>query len=181
MSDLDAFYPVQSVCDVQRAAYDAAPAAEWAVRRDRLQRLQRLLAENETAIEAAIDADFGGRPRIETQIAEIFPCTAAIRGSLRHGRHWMKPRRAGVSKWFLPARADVLPRPLGVVGIIVPWNYPLFLAMSPLVAALVAGNRAMVKMSEFTPAFAALFQRLVALAFNANEVAVVTGGPEIAA
>ena len=181
MSDLDAFSSVQSVFDVQRAAYDAAPAAEWAVRRDRLQRLQRLLAENETAIEAAIDADFGGRPRIETQIAEIFPCTAAIRGALRHGRHWMKPRRAGVSKWSLPARADVLPRPLGVVGIIVPWNYPLFLAVSPLVAALVAGNRAMVKMSEFTPAFAALFQRLVALAFNANEVAVVTGGPEIAA
>ena len=92
----------------------------------------------------------------------------------------MKPRSAGVSKWFLPARANVVPRPLGVVGIIVPWNYPLFLAVSPLVAALAAGNRAMVKMSEFTPAFSGLFQQLIASAFRTNEVAVITGGADVA-
>ena len=73
----------------------------------------------------------------------------------------MKPRSAGVSKWFLPARANVVPRPLGVVGIIVPWNYPLFLAVGPLVSALAAGNRAMLKLSEFTPAFSGLFQQLI--------------------
>ena len=93
----------------------------------------------------------------------------------------MKPRSAGVSKWFLPARANVVPRPLGVVGIIVPWNYPLFLAVSPLVAALAAGNRAMVKMSEFTPAFSELFQRLIGSAFRSNEVAVIVGGADVAA
>ena len=157
------------------------PFAEWDERRNRLERLRRLLEDNETRIEAAIDSDFAGRPRIETQFAEIFPSLLEIRGAIKRGKRWMKPRSAGVSKWFLPARANVLPRPLGVVGIIVPWNYPLFLAVSPLVAALVAGNRAMVKMSEFTPAFSELFQQLIASAFRTNEVAVITGGADVAA
>ena len=172
---------LHTIFQIQRAAYDAAPFAEWDERRNRLERLRCLLADNEAAIETAIDTDFAGRPRIETQIAEIFPSLSEIRGAIKHGRRWMKPRSAGVSKWFLPARANVVPRPLGVVGIIVPWNYPLFLAVSPLVAALVAGNRAMVKMSEFTPAFSELFQRLIAGAFRSNEVAVITGGADVAA
>ncbi len=166
---------------IQRAAYDAAPFAEWDDRHSRLDRLRRILTDNEPAIEAAIDSDFAGRPRAETQIAEIFPSLAEIRSAIKHGRRWMKPRSAGVSKWFWPARANIVPRPLGVVGIIVPWNYPLFLAVSPLAAALVAGNRAMVKMSEFTPAFSALFQRLIAGAFRASEVAVITGDADVAA
>ena len=157
------------------------PFAEWDERRNRLERLRRLLEDNEAKIEAAIDSDFAGRPRIETQFAEIFPSLLEIRGALKRGKRWMKPRSAGVSKWFLPARANVVPRPLGVVGIIVPWNYPLFLAISPLVAALAAGNRAMVKLSEFTPAFSALFQQLIAGTFRTNEVAVITGGANVAA
>ena len=169
------------VFQIQRAAYDAAPFAEWEERRNRLERLRRLLEDNEAAIETAIDADFAGRPRIETQIAEIFPSVSEIRSAIRHGKRWMKSRTAGVAKWFLPARANVVPRPLGVVGIIVPWNYPLFLAVSPLVAAMVAGNRAMVKMSEFTPAFSELFQQLIAGAFRSNEVSVITGGADVAA
>jgi coniferyl-aldehyde dehydrogenase len=169
------------VFQIQRAAYDATPFAEWDERRNRLERLRRLLEDNETAIETAIDSDFEGRPRIETQFAEIFPSLLEIRGAIKRGRRWMKPRSAGVSKWFLPARANVVPRPLGVVGIIVPWNYPLFLAVSPLVAALAAGNRAMLKLSEFTPAFSALFQQLIASTFRMNEVAVITGGVDVAA
>ncbi|HWS75411.1 MAG TPA: coniferyl aldehyde dehydrogenase, partial [Quisquiliibacterium sp.] len=148
---------------------------------DRLARLRTLVTENETAIEEAIDADFGGRPRIETQIAEVFPSLSEIRTALRHGRRWMKPRGAWVSKWFLPARAHVMPRPVGVVGIIVPWNYPLGLSIGPLAGALAAGNRSMIKLSEYTPAFSSLFQRLVADHFRPDEVAVVTGGPEVAA
>jgi coniferyl-aldehyde dehydrogenase len=167
--------------EVQRASYDAEPFPEWDERRDRLQRLRRMVEDNELAIEDAIHDDFGGRPRAETQIAEVFPSLAEIKGALHKGRRWMKPRGAWVSKWFLPARAHILPRPLGVVGIIVPWNYPLFLAVGPLVAALVAGNRAMVKMSEYTPAFSALFRQLVSGSFRPEEVSVVTGGPDIAA
>ena len=169
------------VFQMQRAAYDATPFAEWNERRDRLQRLRDLIRDHESAIESAIDSDFAGRPRIETQISEIFPSLSEIRSAIKHGKRWMKPRGAGVSKWFLPARANVVPRPLGVVGIIVPWNYPLFLAASPLVAALAAGNRAMIKMSEFTPAFSELFQRLIGGAFRSNELAVIVGGADVAA
>lgn len=168
------------VFQIQRAAYDAMPFAEWDERRNRLERLRRLIEDNEAAIETAIDSDFAGRPRIETQFAEIFPSLLEIRGAIKHGKRWMKPRSAGVSKWFLPARANVVPRPLGVVGIIVPWNYPLFLAVGPLVSALAAGNRAMLKLSEFTPAFSGLFQQLIASAFRTNEVAVITGGADVA-
>ena len=165
----------------QRAAAHAQPCPDWAVRADRLRRLQQLLQTHETAIAQAIDADFGGRPAIETELAEIFPSLDEIKTALRHGKAWMKPRRAPVSKWFQPARAQVLPTPLGVVGIIVPWNYPLFLAVAPLAAALAAGNGVMLKLSELTPGFAALLQRLLGQAFAADEVCVITGGPDVAA
>lgn len=178
-SDLPA--TMQRAFELQRESYDAAPFADWKTRRDRLRRLQRLVSAYEGEMEAAIDADFGGRPRMETQIGEIFPTLAGIRGALKHGEQWMQPRRAGVSKWFMPASARVLPRPLGVVGIIAAWNYPLFVAAGPLVAALVAGNRAMIKMSEFTPTFSQLFANLVRHDFAPEEVTVVNGGPELAA
>ena len=166
--------------ETQRTAFDAAPFPEWDVRRDRLLRLRRLVEDNEAAIEDAIHADFGGRPRAETQMGEVFPSLAEVRAALRKGHGWMRPRGAWVTRWFLPARAHIQPRPLGVVGIIVPWNYPLFLSIGPLVAALAAGNRAMVKMSEYTPAFSALFERLVAAHFAVDEVLVVNGGPDVA-
>jgi coniferyl-aldehyde dehydrogenase len=165
----------------QRRAYDRAPFPEWPERRDRLQRLRALIVDNERAIEDALDADFGGRPRTETQVAEIYPSLAEINSALRQGRGWMKPRAARVSKWFFPASARIMPRPLGVVGVIVPWNYPVFLGVGPLVAALVAGNRAMVKMSEHTPAYSELFRVLVLKYFRPDEVAVITGGADIAA
>jgi coniferyl-aldehyde dehydrogenase len=172
---------LHSLYQRQRASHDAAPFPEWGVRSDRLRRLQALIHDHEDRIEAAIDADFGGRPRTETQIAEVFPSLAELRTALRRGARWMRPRGVSVSKWFMPARAQIMPRPLGVIGIIVPWNYPLFLAVGPLVGALAAGNRAMVKMSEYTPAFAQLFAELVEKRFAADEVAIVTGGPDVAA
>ncbi len=167
--------------DQQRAAFAAKPFPTWDERAARLQRVKQLLVEHETAIAKAIDSDFGGRPGIETELLEIWPSLEETKTALRHGRGWMKPRRAGISKWFLPASAHVLPQPLGVVGIIVPWNYPLYLCIGPLVAALAAGNRVMLKLSEFTPAFSALMQSLLAQVFAKDEVCVITGGPEVAA
>ncbi len=167
--------------DRQRAATAAQRDVPWALRASRLQRLQQLLTAHEAEITQAITADFGGRPATETELAEIWPSLEETKGALRHGRSWMKPRRAGVGKWFLPARAQVLPQPLGVVGVIVPWNYPLYLAVGPMAAALAAGNRVMVKMSELTPGFSALFQRLCEQVFNPDEVCIVNGGPDVAA
>lgn len=165
----------------QRLAASAAPFPTWPERAESLRRLQRLLTEHEADMARAIDQDFGGRPAIETELAETWPSLEEVKTALAHGQAWMRPRRAGVTIWFQPASARVLPQPLGVVGIIVPWNYPLYLAVGPLAAALAAGNRAMVKMSEFTPTFSALFQRLCAQAFPQGEVEVITGGPEVAA
>jgi coniferyl-aldehyde dehydrogenase len=165
----------------QRSAYDGASFPQWKERRGRLERLRDLIDRNETAIEDAIAADFGCRSRIETQIAEVFPSLAEVKCALREGPRWMRPRRANVAKWFLPASAELFPRPIGVVGIIVPWNYPLYLAVAPLAGALAAGNRAMVKMSEYTPTFSALFRDLVAQSFEPLELTVVTGGADIAA
>lgn len=167
--------------ECQRAAFAAQPFPDWAARRDRLERLRALLLDNEDALVKAIDQDFGGRPATETQIAEIFPSLQEIKHALAHGAGWMKPRNVGVSKWFLPASAQVMPQPLGVVGVLAPWNYPLYLSIAPTVAAIAAGNQVLLKPSEFTPAFGELLARLVAEHFAPEEFAVVLGGAQIAA
>ncbi len=162
----------------EAAAGDFNPG--WRVRDARLAALERLLVENMPAIAGAIRADFGNRSLHETQLLELFPSLEGLRHARRHLKSWMRPERRAVSLWFLPGRARVLRQPLGVVGIIVPWNYPLYLAVGPLTAALAAGNRAMVKMSEYTPAFSALFAELAAKYFSADEVAVVQGNAAVA-
>lgn len=155
---------------------EAAPTLE--VRRDALDRLRGLVSENREAIAEAISRDFGNRSRHETDLLEVVPTLSAIRYARRKLAGWMKPQSRHVDLAFQPARAWVRHEPLGVVGIIAPWNYPLLLALSPLVDALAAGNRVMVKPSELAPRFADLLQRLVAEHFEAKDVAVVTGGVE---
>jgi len=162
----------------EAAARDSNP--EWRRRDAWLASLERLVRENAPAIAEAIRSDFGNRSLHETQLLELFPSFEAIRHARRHLKSWMRPERRAVSMWFLPGRARVLHQPLGVVGIIVPWNYPLLLAVGPLVAALAAGNRVMVKMSEYTPATSELFALLVSKYFSDDEVAVVQGDAEVA-
>src|SRR6185503_9798020 len=102
------------------------------------------------------------------------------RHTLSKGRRWMKTRRRLAYLLFLPARTEVLPQPRGVVGIIVPWNYPLYLAAGPLTDALAAGNRVLLKMSELTPAFSTLFAELVEKYLAADVVDVVNGDADVA-
>lgn len=156
----------------------AATPWDHAARTERLNRLEALLRTHGEALAEAISRDFGHRSRHETQLLELFPALEGIKHSRRHLKKWMRPQRSFASLWFLPARIELRPQPLGVVGIIVPWNYPLLLAVAPLASALAAGNRAMVKMSEFTPATGELFASLIARAFPGGEVVVVNGGPE---
>ena len=162
----------------EAAAHDSNP--DWRKRDAWLAALERLIRENQAAIAEAIRSDFGNRSLHETQLLEIFPSLEGIRYTRHHLKSWMRPERRAVSLWFMPGRARVLHQPLGVVGIIVPWNYPLYLAVGPLTAALAAGNRAMVKMSEYTPATSELFARLAAKYFTEDEVAVVQGDAEVA-
>ncbi|MFN5543311.1 MAG: coniferyl aldehyde dehydrogenase [Betaproteobacteria bacterium] len=166
--------------DRLRAAYVAnrMPSVDW--RRQQLSRLEAMLRDNIDEICVAIAADFGHRSHHETQLLELFPAIAAIKHARRHVSGWMKPRRSWASMWFLPARNEIRPQPLGVVGIIVPWNYPILLAVAPLVGALAAGNRAFIKMSEFTPRTGALFAKLIETYFSNDEVLVVNGGADVA-
>ena len=156
------------------------PAPSLALRRQRLDALEALLRENSPAICAAISADFGHRSTHETQLLEIFPSLEGIRHVRNHLKSWMKPQRRSVSLWFQPGRAEIRPQPLGCVGIVTPWNYPLYLAIGPLTAAFAAGNRALIKMSEFTPSTATLFAELAARYFKDDELAVVGGDHELA-
>ena len=144
-------------------------------RQARLDALAALVHDNAERFVTAISADFGHRSAHETRLLELFPSLESIRHTRSHFGAWMKPQRKSASIWFRPGRARIIPQPLGVVGIIVPWNYPLFLAVSPLAAALAAGNRVMIKMSEFTPRTGELLAELVTKYFAADEMAVVTG------
>ncbi|HEX8262016.1 MAG TPA: coniferyl aldehyde dehydrogenase [Allosphingosinicella sp.] len=165
--------------DLQHRESRRQPAADLKLRRDRLERLRAVLAGREAAFAKAISDDFGVRSRTETELLEIVPTMSAIRHARKQVERWMRPERRRVDPLFQPAAAWVRFEPLGVIGIISPWNYPLQLAFSPLVDALAAGNRAMVKPSELTPAFSELLRGAVAERFDEAEVAVVTGGVEV--
>ena len=137
------------VLDHQRQAYFKHPVPTLAERKADLRVLQRLVRENKDALCDAISADYGHRSRHETLLAEIFPALDGIDHVIRHLRRWMRPQRRGVDlRNFFGARNRVIPQPLGVVGVIVPWNFPVNLSMVPLTYIFAAGNRAMVKMSE---------------------------------
>ncbi|RDI98643.1 coniferyl aldehyde dehydrogenase [Dyella solisilvae] len=163
-----------------REAQSRDPLPNWDTRAGRLRRLETLLTEQRGAFAEAISADFGHRPVEETDLLEVFPSLSNLRHSLKRGKRWMKPRRGLANLAFVPGRISQLPQPRGVVGIIVPWNYPLLLAVGPLIDALTAGNRVMLKMSEFTPRFSQLFAEQVARHFSSDEVVVVTGDAEVA-
>jgi coniferyl-aldehyde dehydrogenase len=163
-----------------REAQARDPLPPWDVRATRLRTLEKMLNEQKDAFAQAIDADFGHRPKEETELLEMYPSLSNLRHSLKRGRRWMRPRGKLANLVFLPARTTLMPQPRGVVGIIVPWNYPLFLAVGPLIDALTAGNRVMLKMSEYTPRFSALFAEQMARYFSAEEVVVVTGDADVA-
>lgn len=164
----------------QRVAFNTSDAPDYEARRQSLQKLKRLVRENAEAFANAISADFRNRAYQETMLLEVAPSLSGIQHALSNLKRWMRPERRKVSLNFWPGRAWIQYQPLGVVGIISPWNYPLYLAAGPLADALAAGNRAMLKPSELTPAFSALFQQLIAKSFAPEQVTVITGGPEIA-
>jgi acyl-CoA reductase-like NAD-dependent aldehyde dehydrogenase len=150
-------------------------------RRELLARLaDRMLARAEDFV-AALDADYGGRSRYDTLLADVLIVADAARYSRRRLKGWAKPRRVAVPYPFWPARAVEEPVPKGVVGIIAPWNYPVQLALWPLVDALAAGNRVAVKPSELVPRTAALIEAVLAEALGPEVALTVGGGREVAA
>src|SRR3984893_7199167 len=148
------------------------PAPTLEERLDRLKRLQGAIADNEARFEQAISADFGHRSSIETTIAETLLVLGEIRHAAKHLKKWIAPRRIATALQFMPAKNRLIPQPLGVVGIIAPWNYPLQLTLAPAVGAIAAGNRVMIKPSELVPRFSALLKEVIAGKFDAPEMTV---------
>ncbi|GMU43740.1 MAG: coniferyl aldehyde dehydrogenase [Xanthomonadales bacterium] len=146
-----------------------------------LKRLRAAVKKRAEDIVAAVATDFGRRSRHETLLSDVMTVLHDIDHAVRHLKRWMKPRRVATDWQFLPGRSQIRYQPVGVVGIIAPWNYPVNLALMPLVAAIAAGNHAMLKPSELTPRTSDLLKALLADVFPEERVAVVLGGPDVAA
>jgi coniferyl-aldehyde dehydrogenase len=146
-----------------------------------LERLETAVRACRDDLVAACSADFGRRAPIETLGADVMVSLDEIRHARKHLRQWMRPERRAVNFNFRPARGEVRYAPLGVVGIVAPWNYPFQLAIAPLASALAAGNRVMIKPSEHTPQVSALLSRLLTAAFGPDQVLVVQGDAALGA
>lgn len=173
---------LEAALKLQRDAARAEGFASVDVRRDRLDRLMAALLNCADELATAISLDFGNRPKGLTLFAEIAVCVQDIMLSKRNLTRWMKKRRSQPEySRSVGIRAWVEPTPLGVVGVISPWNFPVVLAIQPVVAAIAAGNRVLLKMSEVTPHTSEAMRKAVAANFAPEELLVITGGPEVGA
>ncbi len=159
-----------------RAAVAATTAAQ---RIEKLRRFERLVLERRDEIRAAMWEDYR-KPAAEVDLSEIYPIVSECRHAARHLRRWMKPRRVSTRLALLGSSSSIVYEPKGIVLIVAPWNFPFNLTLGPLVSAIAAGNCAIVKPSEMTPASAACMKRLVAELFDENEVALIEGDAAIA-
>lgn len=164
----------------QQVAVHAQGAPTYAQRIAALNAVLRLVTDHHDQLLEAVCADFGNRSFAETQLSELMPIVNGIKHIHSHLKAWMRPSKRKVGIAFKPATARVIYQPLGVVGILAPWNYPLTLTLAPLVEALAAGNRVMIKPSELTPRTALLLQHLLAQTFPADQVTVVIGDAQLA-
>jgi len=167
----------QACFAAQRAAFVTAPEPSHAERVGDLKALTRLIKDNQDAIIAAIDADYGGRSAFETTFGEIFASLEGLRDAQKRLGRWMRPRMRSVDQLLYPGASNrLIPQPIGVVGVIVPWNYPIFLSFGPLTGALAAGNRAMVKMSDNSQALVELLARILPKYLPEDKVAFFADG-----
>jgi coniferyl-aldehyde dehydrogenase len=172
-TDLDRLF------SLQRAAFARERYPDLRTRIDRLARLKSLVTDNEARFAAAVDSDFGDRSEHETRLAELYIVAAEIADAQANLPRWMRHERVSTPLHLQPGRAHIERQPIGVAGIISPWNYPVQLALAPALGALAAGNRALLKPSELTPATSALLQELVAASFGEDEFAVVLGDAQV--
>jgi len=170
---------IQTLFDAQRKAFRAEPKRPLQARVSDLKRLLKAVKAAQSEVTAAIEADFGIRSHHETLGAEVFTSTAMIKHTLGHLKEWMDDEEVEIAPTFQPAKGRIVNQPLGVVGIISPWNYPFQLAIQPLVAALSAGCRVMIKPSELTPKLAELLKKMLGELYPEDQVCVVTGGPSV--
>ena len=169
---------LQTLFDTQHQASRTHAEVPLALRRDRLLRMRALLDNHGAALAQAVQKDFGVRSLQLTEIADLFVLRTLLSHALKSLPQWMKPQKVSTPLYLQPASAYVQRQPLGVVGVVSPWNYPLQLALGPVITALAAGNRVMLKPSELTPHTSALMAGLIGHAFAPDEVCVVLGDGE---
>ena len=173
---------LEALVELQRSKFRAEGEVTYATRIDRLKRLKALIVENKIEFAKTTKREFGGARSYEFSLfSEFAGKVEGIDYSMKHLKEWMKPEKRKTNKPmnFLGGKSQVRHFPKGVVGIISPWNLPFGLTVAPLTSALAAGNRALLKPSEFVPETGALFADVVPKYFSEDEVAVVTGGAEI--
>ena len=166
---------LHALLSAQKNAYDRQGIPSLEHRLASLNDLFNILKTNQHAIAEAISKDFGHRAQQETQLAELFLCIDGIRYIRKHLKKWMRPQKRSTSIWLLGSGNRVIPQPLGVVGIVVPRNYPLFLCISPLIGALAAGNRCMIKMAANSRHLSQLLKGLFAEKFSADMLTIAHG------
>ncbi|MEQ1641113.1 MAG: aldehyde dehydrogenase family protein, partial [Novosphingobium sp.] len=165
----------------QRAAFTAAMPEPLSVRRDRIDRAVAMLVDHKDTFAKAVSADFGHRSTEQTLMTDIMPSVGALKHAKKHLAAWSRDekRKAMFPLPLLGAKARVVYQPKGVVGVIAPWNFPVGMVMVPMAGILAAGNRAMIKPSEFTERVAELFAEVVPQYFGDEEMAVFAGGVEV--
>ncbi|MBY5922905.1 coniferyl aldehyde dehydrogenase [Ferrimonas balearica] len=172
---------MNALLERQRQAYLNAPMPSLEERKAKLETLKAALLSHKDALCDALSQDFGHRAKYDTLLSDVMPCVGNIDYTIKRLGNWMKPSRRSPGLLLSPASVTVHYQPLGVVGILVPWNFPVMLSIGPLITVLAAGNRAMIKLSEFTPATNQAIRALLAEAFDDDEVAIIEGEADAAA
>ncbi|TYK66335.1 coniferyl aldehyde dehydrogenase [Colwellia echini] len=165
----------------QQLAYKLSPAPSIDYRKTQLIALKGALLSHQDALVSALNTDYGQRAEQDSLIADILPCIMNIKYTIKNLKKWTKPQRRHSGLLLSPAKVTVHYQPLGVIGIMVPWNFPVMLSIGPLITALAAGNRAMIKLSEFTPATNLVLSTMLASIFDSKTVAVIEGKADVAA
>lgn len=173
--------PLTQLLQRQRSSYLAAPNPNYATRVEQLTRLKAAILQFKTPLVEALSQDYGHRSIDDSLISDIMPVINNINYSLKNLKKWLKPSARHAGLLLAPAKVTVHYQPLGVIGIIVPWNFPVMLSIGPLVTAIGAGNHAMLKLSEFTPATNQVIKQLLAQVFDESHVAVIEGEADVAA
>jgi len=171
---------IHNVFNEQKAAFRKNPMPSRSERVANLMKLRSAMMDNQKAIIETLSKDFSCRSEDETKLAEIMTTVHAIDYNIKNLKKWMSKEKKKISPLFQPATGYVQYQPLGVIGIIAPWNYTISLSMGPLIAALAAGNRAMIKMSEFTPVTSNFIEQLISDTFPQDLVSVINGDAEVA-
>jgi coniferyl-aldehyde dehydrogenase len=179
--ETDAIADMDAMLQAQRAAFMAELPVSAAVRKDRLQRCINMLVDHGDALCDALSDDFGHRSREQSMITDITGTITALKNAIKNVDKWMRTekRKVDFPLNLLGAKAAIEYQPKGVVGVIAPWNFPVQLTFGPLAGIFAAGNRAMVKSSEFTPSVAAKFEELASQYFAREELAFYSGGPDV--